>query len=106
MKERFREIFKQKTRDEWCAVFAGSDACFAPVLTMSEARRHPHLVARRTFVEAFGATQPAPAPRFGRSQCEIQSPPPRAGQHTDEVLREYGFSAEEIRKLRDLGAVA
>jgi alpha-methylacyl-CoA racemase len=106
MRARFRRIFRQKTRDEWCAVFEGSDACFAPVLSLSECRTHPHMRARGTIVEVAGAPQPGPAPRFSRSACRVQGPPPHPGQHTDEALRDYGFSAEEIRKLRDLAAIA
>jgi alpha-methylacyl-CoA racemase len=106
MKERFVDMFKQKTRDEWCGIMEGSDVCFAPVLTMTECRDHPHIKARNTFVEAWGAPQSAPAPRFSRSACEIQGPPPAPGQHTDEVLADYGFAPDEIRKLRDLNAVA
>jgi alpha-methylacyl-CoA racemase len=106
MKERFRGIFKQKTRDEWCELLEGTDVCFAPVLTMSEARRHPHNVERKVFVEAYGVEQPAPAPRFSRSRGEIQGLPPRPGEHSDEVLLDYGIGPEEIQKLRDLGAIA
>ena len=106
MKERLREIFAQKTRDEWCEIMEGSDVCFAPVLSMSEAPRHPHIRARGTFVERDDTFQAAPAPRFSRSTCEIQGPPPRAGQHTDEVLSEYGFSREAGSKLRDANAIA
>jgi len=106
MKERLREIFAQKTRDEWCEIMEGSDVCFAPVLPMSEAPRHPHNRARGTFVESDGIYQAAPAPRFSRSTCEIQGPPPRAGEHTDEVLSEHGFSGEEVSKLRGSKAIA
>ncbi|MDJ0847660.1 MAG: CaiB/BaiF CoA-transferase family protein [Myxococcota bacterium] len=106
MKERFRDIFKQKTRDEWCELMEGSDVCFAPVLTMSEAREHPHNKARNVYVESWGVQQPAPAPRFGRTQCEIQGPPPHPGQQTEEVLLDYGFATADIEKLRDLKAIA
>ncbi|MCH8132745.1 MAG: CoA transferase [Myxococcales bacterium] len=106
MKERFKALFQQKTRDEWCEIMEGTDICFAPVLTMTECREHPHIKARNTFVEAYGAPQAAPAPRYSRSQCEIQGPPPAAGQHSEEVLSDYGFSAEEIKGLKDSKAVA
>ncbi len=108
-KERFRELFKQKTRDEWCAIMEGTDICFAPVLTMSEAREHPHIKARNTFVPVEGqpgAQQAAPAPRFSRSQCEIQGPPPQPGQHTAAVLTEYGFAPDEITALKTTKAIA
>jgi len=105
MKERVRGIFRSKTRDEWCALMEGTDVCFAPVLSLSEAPKHPHNVHRKTFVEANGIVQPAPAPRFSRTTAEIQRPPAHAGQHTDEVLAEFGFAADDIAKLREAGAV-
>jgi alpha-methylacyl-CoA racemase len=106
MKERFAEIFKTKTRDEWCELLEGSDACFAPVLSLSEAPEHPHNRHRATFVERNGVTQPAPAPRFSRTEAAIQRPPPFPGQHTDEILRDWGFDADAVAKLRASGAIA
>jgi alpha-methylacyl-CoA racemase len=106
MKERFTEIFLTKTRDEWCEIFEGTDACFAPVLTMSEAPTHPHNVERGTFVERNGVMQPAPAPRFSRTPAELQRPPAFPGQHTDEVLTDWGFDADSVAKLRASGAIA
>jgi alpha-methylacyl-CoA racemase len=106
LKERFAAIFKTRTRDEWCAIFDGTDACVAPVLTIPEAVVHPHNVERGTFVEVAGVTQPAPAPRFDRTPGEISKPPPHAGQHTDEILRDAGFDTDRIAKLRAVGAVA
>lgn len=106
MKERFTKLFKTRTRDEWCDLLEGTDACFAPVLTMSEAPEHPHNVARGTFVEEFGMTQAAPAPRFSRTPGSIDGPPPNPGQNTADVLTEFGFSDERIATLRDSGAVA
>jgi alpha-methylacyl-CoA racemase len=105
LKERFEALFKTKTRDEWCALMEGSDVCFAPVLAMTEAPNHPHNVHRSTFVERDGIVQPAPAPRFDRTPGAIQRPPAHAGQHTDEVLADWGFDADRIAKLRDTGAV-
>jgi len=105
LKERFEVLFKTKTRDEWCALLEGSDVCFAPVLAMTEAPNHPHNVHRSTFVERDGIVQPAPAPRFDRTPGAIQRPPAHAGQHTDEVLADWGFDADRIAKLRDTGAV-
>jgi alpha-methylacyl-CoA racemase len=104
--ERFAEIFKSKTRDEWCEIMEGSDVCFAPVLSMGEAYEHPHNVARRTFVEVAGKQQPGPAPRFSRTPAKISRPPSHAGQHTDEALAEWGFSTEEITGLREKKAIA
>ena len=106
MKERFTEIFLTKTRDEWCEIFEGSDACFAPVLSMTEAPQHPHNQQRGTFVERNGVVQPAPAPRFSRTAAEIQRPPAFPGQHTDEVLGDWGFDGDAIAKLRASGAIA
>jgi alpha-methylacyl-CoA racemase len=106
MKERFAEIFRTKTRDEWCEILDGSDVCFAPVLSMSEAPDHPHNRHRSTFVERNGVTQPAPAPRFSRTEVDIQRPPPFPGQHTDEILVDWGFDADAVAKLRASGAVA
>jgi alpha-methylacyl-CoA racemase len=106
LSERFTKLFKTRTRDQWCEILEGSDACFAPVLSMSEAREHPHIKARNTFVEVAGAPQPAPAPRFSRTPCEISAPPPHAGQHTDEVLGDWGFDVSEIAQLRENKAIA
>jgi alpha-methylacyl-CoA racemase len=104
LKERLAAIFRTKTRAEWCEILEGGDACFAPVLSMGEAPSHPHNAARRTFVENAGVVQPAPAPRFSRTKPELSLPPAHAGQHTEPALRDWGFSAEEIRKLREAGA--
>jgi alpha-methylacyl-CoA racemase len=104
LKQRFEAIFRTRTRDEWCALLEGSDVCFAPVLSMEEAPRHPQIAARRTFVENAGTLQPAPAPRFSRTPPALSLPPAHAGQHTDAALSDWGFSGEEIRKLRDSGA--
>jgi len=99
-KARLTEIFKSKTRDEWCEIMEGTDVCFAPVLSMEEAHLHPHNQARGTFVEENGVLQPAPAPRFSRTRPEIQGPPPIPGQHTEEVLREAGLADKEIEALK------
>jgi len=100
LRERFAQCFKQKTRAQWCAILEGSDACFAPVLSMGEATQHPHNRARKTFVEICGHLQPAPAPRFDRTPGAIAGPPPHGGQHTDEVLRAWGFAPGELEALR------
>jgi alpha-methylacyl-CoA racemase len=89
LRQRLADAFASRTRDEWTEVFAGSDACVAPVLGLGEATRHPHLAARGTFVEHGGVVQPAPAPRFSRTPGELDRLPPAAGQHTDEVLAEW-----------------
>jgi alpha-methylacyl-CoA racemase len=103
---RLTEIFKSKTRDEWCEIMEGTDVCFAPVLSMGEAYQHPHNVARGTFVEVAGKLQPGPAPRFSRTPAEISRPPSHAGQHTDEALADWGFSREDISLLREKKAIA
>jgi len=97
---------KTRTRDEWAQVFEGTDACVAPVLTLAEAARHPHNVARGTFVTVEGIEQHAPAPRFSRSSAAPITPPRAAGADTTSVLREAGFSDAEIERLRESGAVS
>ncbi|MDT0545132.1 MULTISPECIES: CaiB/BaiF CoA transferase family protein [Streptomyces] len=82
--------FKQRTREEWTAVFASSDACVAPVLSLREAPGHPHLAARATFVDHGGITQPAPAPRFSATPGSVRRPPARPGADAAEVARDWG----------------
>jgi alpha-methylacyl-CoA racemase len=105
LKERLAEIFRSKTRDEWCAIMEHTDVCFAPVLTMGEAAAHPHNVQRNTFVDVAGVKQPAPAPRFSRTDTAIARPPAHPGQHTREVLADYGMVPADIDKLVETGAV-
>jgi alpha-methylacyl-CoA racemase len=100
------EALRQRTRDDWCAELEGSDACFAPVLSMGEAPRHAHAVARGAFVEVGGVTQPAAAPRFGRSTPAPLRPAPTLGEHSADVLAEAGLTAEDIAALRAAGACA
>jgi alpha-methylacyl-CoA racemase len=105
MKERVGAVFRTKTRDEWCRIMEGSEVCFAPVLDMNEAPAHPHNRFRQTFVEFDGVTQPAPAPRFQRTPSRIQRPPARPGEHTEEALRDWGFSGTELDRLKAAGAI-
>ena len=105
MAQELEAVFKTRTRDEWCEIMEGTDVCFAPVLSMTEAPDHPQIRARDTFVEHDGIVQPAPAPRFSRTVEGIQSPPPAPGEHTDEGLHDWGFSHEEIGQLRQAGAI-
>ncbi|MEQ8716264.1 MAG: CaiB/BaiF CoA-transferase family protein [Acidimicrobiales bacterium] len=105
MKDRLAEVFATRTRAEWCEVLEGTDACFAPVLSWDEAPRHPHNVERGTFVEVAGITQPGPAPRFSRTPSSVRRPAPHPGRDTDEALADWGFAADEVAALRDLGAV-
>ncbi|MDE2453977.1 MAG: CoA transferase [Burkholderiales bacterium] len=95
---------KTRTRDAWCAELEGSDACFAPVLSIAEAPQHPHARARGAFVSVDGVVQPAPAPRFDRCSPEPPRPAPKPGEHTDELLAEAGYGAAEIAALRTAGA--
>ena len=105
MKERMAALVRTKTRDEWCRILEGSDACFAPVLDPDEAADHPHNAGRATFVRPEGVLQPAPAPRFSRTEPQIAGPPARPGEHTDSTLREWGFADDEVAKLREAGAI-
>jgi alpha-methylacyl-CoA racemase len=105
MKERMAAVIRTRTRDEWCALLEGTDACFAPVLTLDEVASYPHLAERNTFIEVAGVTQPAPAPRFSRTPAMVSGPPTHPGQHTDEALADWGFAKDEIAELRERGAV-
>jgi alpha-methylacyl-CoA racemase len=104
MRAEMTRILRGRTRDEWCTVLEGSDACFAPVLSIEEAPQHPHAQARQAFIDVAGVVQPGPAPRFDRSTPETVLPAPATGAHTDEVLAEAGFSADEIAALHAAGA--
>jgi alpha-methylacyl-CoA racemase len=105
MKLKIAETIRSKTRDQWVELMEGTDVCFAPVLSPSEACAHPHNVERETFVEVAGVKQPAPAPRFSRTPGVIDGPPPHPGEHTEEVLSSWGFSENEIQNLRNIDAV-
>jgi alpha-methylacyl-CoA racemase len=105
LRERFAAAFASRSRDEWAEVFAGTDACVAPVLSMAEAPAHPHATARDAFVEVGGVVQPAPAPRFGRSQTATPAAPPRPGADTDTVLEGLGLSGAEVSDLRARGVI-
>jgi alpha-methylacyl-CoA racemase len=106
MQRRLARIFKEKTRAEWTAIMEQTDICFAPVLRMSEAFEHPHNVHRQSFVEVDGIKQPGPAPRFLGTPARVQRPPARVGEHTEAILKDWGFSADEIAGLHQAGAVA
>jgi alpha-methylacyl-CoA racemase len=106
MKRLFADVLRKKTRAQWTAIFAGTDACVTPVLSPTEAAEHAHSRARDAFQESCGVLHPAPAPRFSRTQPEAPStPPPLPGEHTDELLREFGFADDEIEGLRAAGAL-
>ena len=99
-REMLAERFAARTRDEWMADFDGDDDCVMAVLDLEEAPRHPHNVARGTFVDVEGTSQPAPAPRFSRTPSEIVRRPPYPGEGGDEALAEWGFAASEVAALR------
>ncbi|RMI28823.1 CaiB/BaiF CoA transferase family protein [Nocardia stercoris] len=105
VRERLAAVFATGTRAEWLALAEGEEVCFTPVLSLDEAPSHPHLRARQTFVEVDGIVQPAPAPRFSRTPGAIARPPARPGEHTDEVLGDWGISARRRAQLRSVGAI-
>jgi alpha-methylacyl-CoA racemase len=105
LKRRLAELFATRTRDEWCTLLEGTDACFAPLLTLSETAVHPHTVRRRTIVELGGIRQAAPAPRLSRTAGRLGRPPAPAGHDTVEVLTDWGIPAERVRELLAAGAV-
>ena len=104
-RENMECIFKTKTRDQWCEILEGSDVCFAPVLNLEEAPYHPHNKERNTFVEFEGVTQPSPAPRFSRTQGDIQSSAALIGENSEEILENWGFTGEQINELRKNNAI-
>lgn len=106
MKKIFADVFVKKTRDQWDAIMVGYDACYAPVLTLNEASRHPQYTERQAFTEIDGAIHPAPAPRFSRTVSEIQGPPRADGADTDAALADWDFSDENLVELRKSGAIA
>jgi alpha-methylacyl-CoA racemase len=105
MRERFADIFRSKTRNEWCDVMEGAEACFAPVLGLDEAVAHPQMRARNCFVDVDGVTHPAPAPRFSRTPSSIRRGAPTPGENTAEVMSAWGFSDAEVTDFRGRGAI-
>ena len=106
LREKLAHVIAQKTQAEWCEIMDATDVCFAPVLDLDEAPKHPHNVARETFVELDGVVQPAPAPRFSVTPGVIQGPPPAIGAHDREALGDWGFSPAAIDALKASGALA
>jgi len=104
-KAKLEELFRTRTRDEWCTLLEGTDACFAPVLTMAEAPHHPHNVARGSFVEVDGVLQPGPAPRFSRTPAIRPTPPQTPGEGTRSALAAWGIAGERIAALLAGGVV-
>lgn len=105
LREKLSLLFKTKSRDQWCDIMEGSDVCFAPILDLGEAPSHPHNKARDTYINYEGVTQPAPAPRFSRTQSEIQSPAAMVGEHSDAILKDWGFSETEVAALKTANAI-
>jgi len=106
MKEKLAAVFMRKTQAQWCEIMEGTDICFAPVLTFMDAPAHPANVARQTYIEVDGITQPAPAPRFSRTPSQVQHAGPIPAQDTDAVLTAMGFGEKEIAELKQQGAIA
>ncbi|SFA82720.1 alpha-methylacyl-CoA racemase [Collimonas sp. OK607] len=102
LKARVAALIKTRSRDEWCALLEGSDVCFAPVLSLEQAPRHPHNAERGVFVEVNGKQQPAPAPRFSRTPARPPGAGTHAGEDTDAILAELGYDAEHIVRLRNM----
>ena len=105
-KERIAELFRTKTRAEWCELMEGTDVCFAPVLSFVDAPKHPANVARDTYIEVDGVTQPAPAPRFSRTPSAVQHGGHDSGADTDAVLSAMGFGERELASLKESGAIS
>ena len=103
LKAKLQDVIRQETQAQRCGIMGGTHVCFAPVLTMTEATQHPHHIARNTFIDIAGVTQPAPAPRFSRTSPETPTPPAHAGQHSTQILNEWGIS--NINELLASGAV-
>lgn len=105
MREQLSTRFAERTQEDWVGVFEGSDACVAPVLTLSEAQKHPHFVERKAFLPTADHAQPAPAPRFSKTPASISSPPPLPGVHTCSVLKEWGISKNQIEEMMRTGVI-
>lgn len=105
MKQMLSEVFARKSREQWCELLENTDVCFAPVLSLEEAPRHPHNIARETFVEMAGIMTPAPAPRFSATPGRIQSPPLPVGQGAMETLGAWGICAAKAEQLMANGVV-
>ncbi|MDE2429056.1 MAG: CoA transferase [Burkholderiales bacterium] len=105
LKSRLAAIFATKTRQQWCDLMEGTDVCFAPVLDMAEAPQHPHNRARANFIDVDGVVQPAPAPRFSRTAPEVSRPPAKSGEHSEQVLRDWGIDEARIQDLLQKNAI-
>ncbi|MCC7266486.1 MAG: CoA transferase [Caulobacteraceae bacterium] len=106
LKAKLGEVIKRKTQAEWCEIMDATDVCFAPILDLDDAPKHPHNVARETFLTIEGVVQPAPAPRFSATPGKVQHPPAAIGAHDRSALADWGFSDDEFKALQETGAVA
>jgi len=104
-REEIATVIASRTRDQWTAHFAGTDACVAPVLDLGEAPVHPHNIARRAFLDLDGVYQPAPAPRYSATQLDRPDPPRREGQDGDAILADLGYPPDDIARLRAEGVL-
>ena len=105
LKYRLADVFKTRTRAEWCALMEGTDVCFAPVLDWDEAPEHPHNLARETFIKVDGVVQPAPAPRFSKTRPGIPAAPAEPGAHSEAILHDWGFDRGAIGDLKERGVI-
>ena len=105
LRAKLATVIASKTQAEWCELMDATDVCFAPILDLDDAPRHPHNVARQTFVEVAGVMQPAPAPRFSGTPGAIAGPPPKVGADNETALGDWGFTAAEIAGLQAVGAL-
>jgi alpha-methylacyl-CoA racemase len=105
LKQRFTDLFRTRTRAEWCELLEGTDVCFAPVLSFAEAQEHPHNRARGAYLDVDGLRQPAPAPKFSATPAGVRTPPAGFGTHTPELLEQAGYDAAEIEELKASGVV-
>lgn len=105
-KEKLAEVFLTRTQAQWCEIMEGTDVCFAPILNFMEAPSHPANVARQTYIEVDGMTQPAPAPRFSRTPSEVKHGGHEPGADTDAVLAAMGFAEQELQSLREAGSIS
>lgn len=106
LKDKLAAVFKTKTQAQWCELMEGTDVCFAPVLDFNEAAAHPHNAARKTYIDVDGMTQPAPAPRFSRTESEVQFGSRAHGADTQEVLSDWGFSDADLDALKAAGGLS
>ncbi|MGJ8687445.1 MAG: CaiB/BaiF CoA transferase family protein, partial [Spongiibacteraceae bacterium] len=105
LKVKLMAAFKTKTQAQWCEIMEGSDVCFAPVLDYRQAPKHPHNIARETYIEIADQVQPAPAPRFSRTVSEVKFSPRKAGADTKAVLSELGYGESELQELEKKGVL-